>query len=212
MNARKELKFLLRLVCLALCLMMAVPAFSEGETASSEESITIVPSEAYYPGNMPPKDQEPVVKPDDTQIEPPTDHTADNPAVGNNNNWNNQKSVGTKQGRMAADGITYQLQDGIITVIKVTSDALKDGAVVIPGQLKNYQGIVRYIFADAFNDVRNEMTSLELPETIMFIWNSAFTRCDALKTIRFHGSETQWNVLTMWVTLPEGCTVEFIGE
>ena len=198
MNAKKELKFLIRLVCLGLCLMMAAPALSEGETKTTEEPITIVPSEAYYPGNAPSKDQEPAVKPEETPIENPT---ADN-----------QKSVGTKQGKMVVDGISYQLQDGVITVIGVTANALKDGAVVIPGQLENYRGTVRYIFADAFKDVRSEMTSLELPETIMFIWNSAFAHCDSLKTIRFHGSETQWNVLTLWVTLPEGCTVEFIGE
>ena len=206
---KKYLSFLM----LALCLMLAMPGLSEGETSGQaeqqkKETMTVGPSESVYPHDQD-KGQGIDVQP--SEIYYPEAKPTPSPAV-SQSGWTNNANRGTNHGSMVADGIIYQLSDGIITVIQVTNAALNDGALVIPGKLANYNGTVQYIYANAFKDVRNELTSVELPGTITFIWNDAFAGCSALKTIRFHGSEAQWNALALWLKLPEGCAVEFIGE
>lgn len=226
MNTKKNLKHLLCVLCVALCLTLAAAGISEGElkgqnghmNSENEQSAIVVkpsetiyfppstdtdiisvgPSETIYPGNLPiPSTQPGGGASTGTQTSASSSHGSGNRIIDP-----------SYHGKIVVDGIVYQLKDGLITVVKVKKEAVKDGTLVIPDKIANYQGTVQYIYEEAFAEVRNDMTSVELPETITFIWNGAFTGCNALQTIHFRGTETQWKDLSRWVILPEGCTVE----
>ena len=213
MNTRKDMKTLVWLVCAVLCLTLAASGLSEGDAdaklsvdsaASGQAKQEIGPSEIYYPshptngqptnsgsGGASPEVGQPVPNETGDEDELPPDFSFKG------------------DGYSTVDGITYVAKDGSITVVSVMKKALKNGALVIPKEVPGIPGVVKYIYEDAFKNVKEYLTSVTIPGTVAFIWDYAFIGCNALQTIRFGGSEAQWNQFSMWLKLPKGCTVEF---
>ncbi len=111
------------------------------------------------------------------------------------NDPQNPVNVGKVYGEEVTEGTEgleyYPLPDGTYGVMAGTTMYLED--IVIP---ETYKGkSITQILPNAFEKSIN-LKNITIPDSVTSIGNSAFAGCTSLKSIKYRGTEDEWNAIS----------------